>query len=59
MHENEISREVVDVCYKIHTRLGPGLFESVYEEILAHELNKRALVFKRQHSIPVTWDGQN
>ena len=31
MHENEISREIVDAAYKIHRRIGPGLFESVYE----------------------------
>lgn len=33
MHENEISGVIVDLCYHIHKALGPGLFESVYEEI--------------------------
>jgi len=37
MTENEISRIVVDVSYKIHTKLGPGLLESVYEAILYYE----------------------
>ncbi len=56
MHENEISKIIVDVCYKIHTTLGPGLFESVYEEILEHELINRGLKIKRQQAIPVVWD---
>lgn len=37
MNENEISSIIIDVCFKIHTSLGPGLFESVYEEILDYE----------------------
>lgn len=38
MTENEAAREVVDVAYKIHKNLGPGLLESVYEAVLAREL---------------------
>ncbi len=38
MTENEISKIIVDACYKIHYDLGPGLLESVYEEILFYEL---------------------
>ncbi len=34
MNENELSRIIVDVAFKIHTQLGPGLLESVYEEIM-------------------------
>ncbi|MBL7127865.1 MAG: GxxExxY protein [Ignavibacteria bacterium] len=56
MTENEISKIIVNICYKIHTELGPGLFESVYEEILYHELNKAGLDVKRQSPIAVTWD---
>ncbi|WP_346432362.1 GxxExxY protein [Flavobacterium lipolyticum] len=48
MTENEISAIVVDVCYRIHVKLGPGLFESVYEAILYHELTKRGLHVGRQ-----------
>ena len=40
MTENEISKIIVDVAYRIHTRLGPGLLESVYEEIMYFELRK-------------------
>lgn len=56
MTENEISQIIVDVSYKIHTKLGPGLLESVYEAILFHELVKRGLSVERQKSIPVIWD---
>lgn len=37
--------------------MGPGLFESVYEEVLCHELGKEGLLFERQKSIPVVWEG--
>ena len=57
MTENEISAIVVDVCYKIHVKLGPGLLESVYEAILFHELSKRGLSVERQKPLPVVWDG--
>jgi GxxExxY protein len=51
MTENEIAKIVVDACYHIHTRLGPGLLESVYQRILEHELIKRGL--RVQHEVPV------
>lgn len=57
MTENELSKIIVDVSYKIHTRLGPGLLESVYEAILYHELTKKGLIVERQKPIPVIWDG--
>lgn len=56
MSENEISRIIVDVAYKIHIKLGPGLLESVYEAIMCHELIKRGLKVERQKPIPVIWD---
>jgi len=50
MAENEISRIIVDVSYKIHAKLGPGLLESVYEAILYYELSKRGLnIENRSH----------
>ena len=57
MTENELSKIIVDVSYKIHTRLGPGLLESVYEIILFHELTKKGLKVERQKPIPIIWDG--
>ena len=56
MTENEISKIIVNASYKIHTRLGPGLLESVYEAILSHELTKQGLKIERQKPIPVIWD---
>ena len=56
MTENEIAKIVVDCCFKIHTTLGPGLFESVYEEALKYELQKRGLNFEQQKGIPVIYD---
>lgn len=53
MHENEISQIVVNSSFKIHTQLGPGLFESVYEEILYYELLKTGLSVERQKAIPI------
>ena len=53
MTENEISRIVVNKCYEIHVELGPGLLESVYEEILYYELCSENLKVKRQHGLPV------
>lgn len=55
MTENELSKIIVDTCYKIHVGLGPGLFECVYEEILAYELAENGLIVSRQHLIPVFW----
>ena len=55
--ENQIAKQIVDAAYHIHTRLGPGLLESVYEVVLAHELRKRGLTVRRQVSVPVVFDG--
>ena len=51
--ENEISKLVVDLCFKIHKHYGPGLFESVYEEIFCYEWNKNGITFTRQQAIPL------
>jgi len=56
MTENELSKTIVDICYKIHTKLGPGLLESVYEAILYYELNKLGLKVEKQKDLPVYWD---
>ena len=56
MNINEISGAIVDAAYHLHARLGPGLLESVYEELLAYELTKRGLKFERQKPVPVRYD---
>ena len=58
MTENQISKEVLDICFKVHKHFGPGLFESVYENILCYELEKAGLTFERQVEVPVEYDGQ-
>ncbi|MDQ3250533.1 MAG: GxxExxY protein [Chloroflexota bacterium] len=57
MTENEIAKVIVDCAYHIHIKLGPGLLESVYEAVLAHEVRKWGLQVERQVLIPVMWDG--
>jgi len=56
MHENDLAREIVDAAFKVHTALGPGLLESVYEAVLAQELRKRGLPVERQAPIPVVYE---
>ena len=57
MTENELAAIVVDTSVHIHQRLGPGLFESVYEAILAYELGSHGILVERQVPIPLTWNG--
>ncbi len=56
MNENDISKIIVDCCFKVHKELGPGLLESVYEEVLSYELIKCGLKIERQKGIPVFYD---
>lgn len=57
MTENEIAKVVVDAAIQGHRALGQGLFESVYEVVLAHELQKRGLRVERQVPISIQYDG--
>ena len=57
LKENKIAKLIVDAAYSVHTKLGPGLLESVYEKALAYELEKRGLSIKRQCPIPIQYDG--
>ena len=51
--ENEIAREIVDAAFHIHKALGPGLLETVYEVVLARELEKRGFSAIRQQPVPI------
>ena len=53
MTENEVAKQIVDVAFHIHTTYGPGLLESVYEAIMAYELQNRGLRVTRQQPIPL------
>lgn len=56
MTENELAKQIVNAAYRIHTTLGPGLLESVYETTLAHELEKQGVKVLRQHPLPVVYE---
>lgn len=56
MEINELTGIIVNLCVKIHTRIGPGCFERVYEEILYHELNKQNITVHRQMMLPIQYD---
>jgi GxxExxY protein len=56
MTENEIAKQILDAAFRVHTKLGPGLFESVYEVIMAYELKKRGLSAERQKAMPIMYD---
>jgi GxxExxY protein len=55
--ENAVAKQIVDVAYRVHSGLGPGLLESVYEAMLASELQKRGLSVAQQQVIPVVYEG--
>lgn len=57
MSENELSKIIVNKSFEIHKGLGPGLLESVYEDILSYELRECGLVVSNQQSLPVIWKG--
>ena len=59
MTENELATEAVDIAYQIHKELGPGLIESIYEEVFAYELNNRKIPITRQEKVIVTYKGMN
>ncbi len=55
--EERIAKLIVDSAYAVHSKLGPGLLESIYEVCFCHELAKRGLRFHRQVSLPIVYDG--
>lgn len=56
MSINELTGIVVDLCIKIHSRIGPGCYERVYEEILYYELTKLGIKVQRQLLLPIEYD---
>ncbi len=58
MNQEIIGKAVLDAAYKVHTKLGPGLLESVYEAALAKELRKAGHLVEHQKPIPVYYDGE-
>jgi GxxExxY protein len=56
MHENQIAEKILDAAFHIHRTLGPGLLESVYEVILAKQLEKAGLKVRRQVQIAIEFE---
>ena len=56
MKHEELSSTIIGICIKVHEKLGPGLLESVYEEVICYELRKHGLEYKRQSPVPVYYD---
>jgi len=57
MTENEIAKIVADTAFRIHTTLGPGLLESVYQKVMTYELREANLTVAEELPIPVVWKG--
>jgi GxxExxY protein len=57
LKENEVARVIVDVAYRIHRQLGPGLLESVYQAVMEYELRKLGLRVQAKEPVPVVWEG--
>jgi GxxExxY protein len=55
--EERLGKILMECAFRVHTELGPGLLEKVYEVCLKHELNKRGISVERQVSIPIVYDG--
>ncbi len=56
-HEEELATQVVHCAYVVHSTLGPGLLEAVYERCFCYELEKRGISYARQVSFPLVYDG--
>lgn len=57
MKLNDLTSSIVDHSVKIHTALGPGLLESVYQRLLSYELRKAGLQVETEVAVPILWDG--
>ena len=57
INENQIAKLILDAAFLVHAKLGPGMFESVYEVVLAHELCKGGLLVEQQKPMSVLYDG--
>ena len=55
--EEQIAKAIVESAYTVHSVLGPGLLEHIYEVCFCHELGKRGMSYKRQLDLPIIYDG--
>jgi len=54
---DRIGKTIVDAAFRVHSELGPGLLESIYETCLGHEIAKRGLKLRKQATLPIAYDG--
>lgn len=59
MKHQELTSRIIALCMRVHTELGPGLLESVYEEAVCYELQKNGIEYKRQQGIKVFYDNHS
>ena len=57
MTDNDLTYQIRGAIYDVYKNLGPGLLESVYEEAMVYELQKRGLKVERQKEVPIHYDG--
>ena len=55
--DSNLTRQIIGLAMRVHSRLGPGLLESVYERCLCHEFDKHDLPYARQVELPIDYDG--
>lgn len=56
-HDPSLTRRIIGLAMRVHTRLGPGLLESAYERCLCHELEQSRLPYARQVDLPLIYEG--
>ena len=56
MKHAALSSQLIGICIKVHTKLGPGLLESIYEEVVCYELTQRGIPFRRQQGMKVVYE---
>jgi len=55
-HDTGLTRQIIGMAMRVHTRLGPGLLESAYERCLCHEFDSNRLPYRRQVNLPLVYD---
>lgn len=58
MQDQELTQKILNICFRVHTALGPGLLESVYEECVCDLLSKEGFYFERQKQVPIMFEGK-
>ena len=58
-HVNNVARIAVHTAFAVHSQLGPGLLESVYQKCLAHGIGRRGLVVESQRVVPIEFEGMH